>query len=79
MQADEEELLQFVAHKAMVSLYAHGTIHVMLLALRRKHLLARYPDPLADKPLLKVAMKGVWRLQGGPLRKIPSSMGISVG
>jgi len=76
LQADEEELLQFVAHKAMVSLYAHGTIHVMLLALRRKHLLARYPDPLADKPLLKVAMKGAWRLQGEPLRKIPCSMDI---
>ena len=47
-RADEEELLQFVAHKTMVSLLGQGTIHVMLLALRRKHLLARYPGPLAD-------------------------------
>jgi hypothetical protein len=60
----------------MVSLYAHGTIHVMLYALRRKHLLARYPDPLEDKLLVKMAMKGIWRLQGGPLRKIPCSMGM---
>jgi len=75
-RADEEELLLFVAHKAMVALYAHGSIHVMLYALRRKHLLARYPDPLADKLLLKVAMKGISRLQGGPLRKIPCSMGM---
>ena len=74
--ADEEELVLFVAHKAMVSLYAHGTIHVMLYALRRKHLLARYPDPLEDKLLVKMAMKGIWRLQGGPLRKIPCSMGM---
>jgi len=71
---DEEELLHFVSHKAMVALYAHGTIHVMIYAMRRKHLLARYPDPLADKLLLKVAMKGIWRLQGGALRKIPCSM-----
>jgi len=54
---DEEELLHFVSHKTMVALYAHGTIHVMIYAMRRKHLLARYPDPLADKLLLKVAMK----------------------
>jgi site-specific DNA-cytosine methylase len=73
-RADEEELILFVAHKAMVALYAHGTIHVMLCAIRRKHLLIRLPDPLEDSVLLKSAMKGVWRLQGGPLRKIPCSM-----
>jgi hypothetical protein len=73
-RADEKELLQFVAHKAMVALYAHGTIHVMIYAVRRKHLLARYPDPLSEALLVKVAMKGIWRLQGGPLRKIPCSM-----
>jgi len=35
---------------------------------------ARSPDPLADKVLLKIAMKGISRLQGGPWRKIPGSM-----
>ena len=72
--ADEDETLLFIAHKAMVSLYAHGTIHVMLYAIRQKHLFARYPDPLKDSVRIKMAMKGVWRLQGGPLRKIPCSM-----
>jgi hypothetical protein len=71
---DEDELLMFVAHKALNASYAHSTIHVMLFALRFKHLMARHPDPLEDKLLLRVAMKGVSRLQGGAWRKIPASM-----
>ena len=72
--ADQEEILGFVAHKALNSHFAHSTIHVMLYALRFKHLMARYPDPLENKPLVKIAMKGVSRLQGGVWRKIPASM-----
>jgi hypothetical protein len=71
---DEDELLMFVAHKALNSHYAHSTIHVMLYALRFKHLMARCPDPLEDKLLLRIAMRGVSRLQGGAWRKIPASM-----
>jgi hypothetical protein len=71
---DEDELLMFVAHKALNSSYAHSTIHVMLFALRFKHLMARHPDPLEDKLLLRVAMKGVSRLQGGAWRKVPASI-----
>jgi len=54
--------------------YAHNTIHVMLYALRHLHLLERWPDPLQDKRLLKLAMKGISRIQGAPLRKVPASM-----
>jgi len=71
---DEDELLLFVTHKALNADYAHSSIHVMLYALRFKHLMARYPDPLEDKTLLKIAMKGISRLQGGAWRKIPASM-----
>jgi len=73
-KADEDELLLFVAHMALNADYAHSTIHVMLYALRFKHLMARRPDPLEDKVLLKIAMKGISRMQGGPWRKIPASM-----
>ena len=57
--------MRFVAHKALNSNYAHSTIHVMLYALRFKHLMARYPDPLENEPLVTIAMKGVSLLQGG--------------
>ena len=71
---EEEELIKFVAHKALTMHYAYSTIHVMLYALRHVHLLERWPDPLRDKVLLKMAMKGISRLQGAPLRKVPASM-----
>ena len=70
----EEELIKFVAHKALTMHYAYSTIHVMLYALRHVHLLEWWPDPLKDKVVLKMAMKGISRLQGAPLRKVPASM-----
>jgi len=73
-RADQEEISGFVAHKALYSHYAHSTTHVVLYALRFKHLMARYPDPLEDKRLVIIAMKGISRLQGGVWRKISASM-----
>jgi len=71
---DEDELLVFIAHMALNAGYAHSTIHVALHAVRFKHLLNRHPNPLEEAPLVRVAMKGVQRLQGGPLRKVPATM-----
>ena len=70
----EEELIKFVAHKALTMHYACSTIHVMLYALRHVHLLEWWPDPLKDKVVLKMAMKEISRLQGAPLLKVPASM-----
>lgn len=68
---DEEDLMQFVAHRGLVAGYAYGSIHVMLFAIRMEHLKSRYGDPLVDKLLLKIVMRGLKRLQGGVIRKIP--------
>ena len=46
---DEEELLRFVAHKALTMNYAYSAIRVMLYALRHEHLMDGWPDPLQDK------------------------------
>jgi hypothetical protein len=71
---DEQELLQFVAHKFLVVRLAHGTIHVILYAVRFYHLTEGHADPLRDKPRLVLALKGASRIQGGKLQKIPASM-----
>jgi hypothetical protein len=76
LNADQNELVSFVAFKGLVFNYGHGTVHVMLYALRFHHLAAGMGDPLCDKPLLKIAMKGLKKIQGGPRRKIPASMDI---
>ena len=76
LNADQNEMVSFVAYKGLVFNYGHGTVHVMLYAIRFQHLAAGMGDPLRDKPLLKVAMKGLKRIQGGPRRKIPASMDI---
>ena len=73
-QADEDELIDFVAYKGGLWNYAHSSVRVMLYAVRRDHLLNRRGNPLADRPLLALALKGLKRLQGGPRRKIPASM-----
>ena len=64
-KGDEDELVNFVVYKAMVTGLAHGTLHVMLHALRRFHLMERFADTLAHRPMLTIAMKGISRLQGG--------------
>ena len=46
---DEEELLRFVAHKAITMNYAYSAIRVMLSTLRHVHLMEWWPDPLQDK------------------------------
>jgi hypothetical protein len=71
---DEDELLAFIAHMALNGGYAHSTIHVALHAVRFKHLMNRSPNPLEEAPLVRIAMKGVQRLQGGPMRKVPATM-----
>ena len=72
----QDELVLFVAFKGVVQNFAHGTVHVMLYAIRFFHVMERLPDPLANKPLLTVALRGLKRLQGGPRRKIPVTMRI---
>ncbi len=73
-RGDEQELLLFVSHKFMVVRLAHGTIHVILYAVRFYHLTEGHADPLQNKPRLVLAMKGASRIQGGGLQKIPASM-----
>jgi hypothetical protein len=75
----QDELILFVAFKGVVQGYAHGTVHVMLHALRFFHVLERLADPLADKPLLNVVTRGLKRVQGGPRRKLAATMGIVEG
>lgn len=53
--------------------YAYSTVHVMLYAIRFKHMMSRYEDPLKDKAALRLAMKGLKRMHGRPVRKIPAS------
>ena len=72
----QDELVLFVAFKGVVQNFAHGTVHVMLFAMRFFHVMERLPDPLANKPLLTVVLRGLKRLQGGPRRKIPVTMRI---
>ncbi len=67
-------MLLFVAHKFLVVRLAHGTIHVILYAVRFYHLTEGHADPLLNKPRLVLAMKGASRIQGGKLQKIPASM-----
>jgi len=73
-QADEGELIDFVAYMGGLWSYAHSSVRVMLYAVRREHLLNRRGNPLAERPLLALALKGLKRLQGGPRRKIPATM-----
>ena len=68
--------MKFAAHKGVIQSYAHATIHVMLYALRYLHLLNRYPDPLQGTPLVKMAMKGLKRLQGGSVQKVAATPGL---
>jgi hypothetical protein len=70
----EDELLKFVAHRGMVLGYAHGTVHVMLNSIRHQHMLNRKGNPLEDRPLVRMAMKGLKRLQGGVVRKVPATV-----
>jgi hypothetical protein len=67
----EEEMMLFAAHKGVVLGYAWASIHVMLYAVRFEHLKARRGDPLEGKVVLRMVMKGIKRVQGGQVRKIP--------
>ena len=58
---DEEELLRFVAHKAITMNYAYSTIRVMLSTLRHVHLMEWWPDPLQDKVRLDKGMESLRR------------------
>jgi hypothetical protein len=70
----EGELLKFVAHRGLTLGCAHGPVHVMLNAIRSRHMRERRGNPMKDKQLLAMAMKGLKRLQGGVVRKIPATV-----
>jgi hypothetical protein len=70
---DQEALVEFVAFKGYIQGYAHGSVHVMLYALRYYHLLNRHPDPLQGAALLKMAMKGLKNMQGGSQQKVAAT------
>jgi hypothetical protein len=70
----EGELLKFVAHRGLTLGYAHGSVHVMLNAIRSRYMRERKGNPMKDKQLLAMAMKGLKRLQVGVVRKIPATV-----
>ena len=73
-RSDQAELVSFVAYMGVTWNYGHGTVHVMIFAVRFHHLAAGHGDPLQNTPLLKLSLKGLKRMQGGPRRKISASM-----
>ena len=55
-EADKEEVLRFVDHKAFNSYYEYSAICGMLVAIRDEHLRAGFSNPLKDKPLVNIAV-----------------------
>ena len=55
--ADKEEILRFLAHKAFITYCDYPAICDMLDAIRDEHLRMGLPNPLTDKPLVKIAME----------------------
>ena len=57
--ADKEEILRFLAHKAFITYCDYPAICDMLDAIRDEHLRMGLPNPLTDKPLVKIAMEDI--------------------
>ncbi|CAE8678476.1 unnamed protein product, partial [Polarella glacialis] len=70
-KADESWLLWFVVFLASVMAKSEGTIRQKLFALRYAHLIAAYPDPLANKTRLWAALAGIKRNGKTVKRKLP--------
>ena len=71
---EDKDLSEYVTWRGLHGNMAHSTLHVNLFAIRRFHLELGLKDPLEDKRMLSMTMKGLLKRQGGPLRKIPISM-----
>ena len=53
-RADQEVLLEFVAHKALNSCHEHSTTHGILVAMWFNRLMAGFTEPLEDNPLVEI-------------------------
>jgi len=73
---DEDVIVEFAAHVVLVAGYTYSYLHVVLYAIRYYHMLERLPDPLREKPLLKIALKGLSRISGPKVQKFPITMDI---
>ena len=60
--ADQEVLLTWITFLHAVQKNAYNTIKNKVMAVRQRHLVAGFPDPLVAKPKVWLAFKGLKRL-----------------
>jgi hypothetical protein len=71
---EEQNIVEYVAEMGLKENISFATIRVTLFAMRRFHVENGLKDPLENKIRVQLAMEGLQKLQGGPMRKVPASM-----
>ena len=71
IRKDEDALLLFVAFLSKIMKRAEGTIRQKLFANKFAHMAAGFPDPLQRRARPWVALAGIKRWQGAPIRRHP--------
>ena len=78
-RTDEEELLLFIVHLAVTLTKAVSTIKQRLFGIKYQHVAIGAGDPLAGKPRVWLALRGLARRDGARPRKLPTTARMMLG